>query len=297
MLTAPITAVALVIVFGSLVAALLPLAIAALAVLGCFLALTVIAHFTQVSIFSLNLTTALGLGLAIDYSLFIVSRYREELRDGTAPSTAVSRTMLTAGRTVAFSAATVTVSLAALLVFPMPYLRSFAFAGVSVVTLAGVAAVIVLPALLAVLGTRVDKGRLWRRKEKADHDGFWYRPGPAGHAAPRVPYATGVITLLVVLGIPFLRLAVSLPDDRVVPPSVAARAVNDELRANFDTRETSAAAVLAVARDGIVDRRADRHRRDPPVGDRRCLPGRRGHRLLHRRTDGCWLPTSSPPGS
>jgi len=256
-ITAPITAVALVIVFGSLVAALLPLAIAVLAVLGCFLALTVIAHFTQVSIFSLNLTTALGLGLAIDYSLFIVSRYREELRDGAPPSTAVSRTMLTAGRTVAFSAATVTVSLAALLVFPMPYLRSFAFAGVSVVALAGVAAVIVLPALLAVLGTRVDKGRLWRRKEKADHDGFWYRQAQRVMRRP-IPYATGIIALLVVLGIPFLRLAVSLPDDRVVPPSVSARAVNDELRANFDTRETSAAAVVAVTRDGsLTDEKID----------------------------------------
>lgn len=256
-ITAPITAVALVIVFGSLVAALLPLAIAVLAVLGCFLALTVIAHFTQVSIFSLNLTTALGLGLAIDYSLFIVSRYREELRDGAPSSTAVSRTMLTAGRTVAFSAATVTVSLAALLVFPMPYLRSFAFAGVSVVALAGVAAVIVLPALLAVLGTRVDKGRLWRRKEKADHDGFWYRQAQRVMRHP-IPYATGIIALLVVLGIPFLRLAVSLPDDRVVPPSVSARAVNDELRANFDTRETAAAGVVAVTRDGsLTDEKID----------------------------------------
>ncbi len=250
-LTAPITAVALVIVFGSLVAALIPLTIAVLAVLGCFLALTVIAHFTQVSIFSLNLTTALGLGLAIDYSLFIVSRYREELRDGAPPSTAVSRTMLTAGRTVAFSAATVTVSLAALLVFPMPYLRSFAFAGVSVVVLAGIAAVIVLPALLAVLGTRVDRGRLWRHKETADRDGFWYGQAQRVMRHP-VPYATGVITVLVVLGIPFLDLAVSLPDDRVVPPSVSARATNDRLRANFDTRETAAAAVHAVAPDGPV---------------------------------------------
>ncbi|MGZ8752713.1 MAG: MMPL family transporter [Acidimicrobiia bacterium] len=256
-LTAPITAVALVVVFGSLVATLLPLSIAVLAVLGCFLALTVIAQFTQVSIFSLNLTTALGLGLAIDYSLFIVSRYREELRDGAPPSTAVNRTMLTAGRTVAFSAATVAVSLAALLVFPMPYLRSFAFAGVSVVVLAGVAAVIVLPALLAVLGTRVDKGRLWRRKEKADHDGFWYGQAQRVMRHP-VPYATGVVALLVVLGIPFLDLAMSLPDDRVVPPSVTARAINDELRANFDTRETSAAGVLAVARDrSLTDEQID----------------------------------------
>ena len=132
----PITMALLVFVFGSVVAAALPLAVGALAVGGTFAALTALVSVTKVSIFSLNLTTALGLGLAIDYSLFVVNRYREELRNGLSPDAAVVRTVETAGRTVLFSAATVGVSLAALLVFPLYFLRSFAYAGVAVVAVA-----------------------------------------------------------------------------------------------------------------------------------------------------------------
>jgi RND superfamily putative drug exporter len=135
-LSLPIVLVLLVVVFGSVVAASLPLGIGALAVIGTFLVLRVLASFTQVSIFALNLTTAMGLGLAIDYSLFVVSRYREELRHGASPDEAMVRTVTTAGRTVIFSAVTVAVSLAAMLVFPLAFLRSFAYAGVAVVALA-----------------------------------------------------------------------------------------------------------------------------------------------------------------
>src|SRR5206468_12215456 len=109
------------------------------------------------------LTTAMGLGLAIDYSLFIVSRYREELAAGYAPDPAIERTVATAGRTVAFSALTVAASLCALLVFPLAFLKSFAYAGIAVAALAGLNAVVVLPALLAVLGRRVDALSLRKR--------------------------------------------------------------------------------------------------------------------------------------
>src|SRR5687767_11111429 len=166
LITAPLIGIALVLVFGTLVAAGLPLAIGVLAVVGTLLALTLIASVTEVSIFSMNLTTALGLGLAIDYSLFIVSRYREELAKGASTRVATARTLQTAGRTVAFSAATVMVSLLALLIFPQAYLRSFAYAGVAVVGLAGVAAVIVLPAILVLLGPRIEKGRLFKRRAR-----------------------------------------------------------------------------------------------------------------------------------
>src|SRR5205807_1322145 len=151
----PITLVLLVLVFGSAVAASLPLAIGAMSVVGTFFVLRIVASLTQVSIFSLNLTTGLGLGLAIDYSLFMVSRYREELGKGHSPDRAVIRSMQTAGRMVAFSALTVAVSLGALLVFPLPFLRSFAFAGVGVISTAALGAVVVLPALLAVIGPRI----------------------------------------------------------------------------------------------------------------------------------------------
>src|SRR5439155_5820148 len=135
-ITFPVVMILLILVFGSVVAAGLPLAIGGLAVVGTLLVLQVIALLTHVSIFSLNLTTALGIGLGIDYSLFIVSRYREEVRHGMAPDDAVVRTIRTAGRTVLFSALTVAISLGALLIFPLFFLRSFAYAGIAVVALA-----------------------------------------------------------------------------------------------------------------------------------------------------------------
>src|SRR5205807_5222163 len=160
--------------FRSVVASLLPPLLGGLAIVGTFFLLRVVSTFTDLSVFALNLTTGMGLGLAIDYSLFIVSRYREELGRGFEPDRAVLRAMQTAGRTVAFSALTVAVSLAALLVFPLPFLRSFAYAGVGVVATAAVGALVVLPALLAVLGRRIDRLSLFRHRPKEVEDGFWY---------------------------------------------------------------------------------------------------------------------------
>src|ERR671918_2570055 len=157
MIAFPITLILLLFVFGSLVSAALPMAIGGIAIVGSFFVLRVLTGYTDVSIFALNLVTAMGLGLGIDYSLFVVSRYREELRHGLAPHDAVVQTVKTAGRTVAFSGATVALSLLALLIFPLTFLRSFAFAGVAVVLLAALAAVLFLPALLAVLRQRGGK--------------------------------------------------------------------------------------------------------------------------------------------
>src|SRR6266704_613066 len=160
MIAVPITLVLLVVVFSSAVAGALPLAVGGFAIVGTLLVLRLLAGLTDVSVYALNLTTALGLGLAIDYSMFIVSRYREELRAGREPPDALVTTMRTAGRTVLFSAATVAVALVALLVFPLYFLRSFGYAGIAVVALAAVGALVVLPALLAVLGRRIDSLRL-----------------------------------------------------------------------------------------------------------------------------------------
>ncbi len=175
LLAFPIVLLLTVLVFGSVVAAGLPLVVGILAIVGTFLVLLVLSSLTQVSIFSLNLTTGMGLGLAIDYSLFVVSRYREELRAGRDPHNAVVRTVQTAGKTVAFSAVTVAISLSALLVFPLAFLRSFAYAGIGVSLLAGAVSVICLPALLAVLGPRVNSLRLWRRDPKPVGEGVWHR--------------------------------------------------------------------------------------------------------------------------
>ena len=172
----PATLVLLVVVFGGLLAAALPMAVAFVALIGTFLALFLVALVTDVSVFSINLTTALGLGLSIDYSLFIVNRFREELRAGRSTEAALVRTMETAGRTVAFSALTVAVSLAALLVFPLYFLRSFAYAGTAVVVLAAAGSLLTLPALLAVVGTADRRG--------AD------RPAPRRPGRPRVASGT-----------------------------------------------------------------------------------------------------------
>ncbi|MGI8810306.1 MAG: MMPL family transporter [Acidimicrobiales bacterium] len=245
MISLPIILVLLVLVFGSVVAASLPLGIGALAVIGTFLVLRILASFTQVSIFALNLTTAMGMGLAIDYSLFVVSRYREELRAGRAPADAIERTVRTAGRTVIFSSLTVAVSLAAMLVFPLAFLRSFAYAGIAVVALAAVGAVVVLPALLAVLGHRVDSWVLWHRPAKPEGTGFWHQMAVAVMRRP-FTVATAVVLFLLLLGAPFVRISFGLPDDRNLPASASSRQVQDTIRTEFTSNEASALSVVAA---------------------------------------------------
>ncbi len=257
----PIVLALMVLVFGSVVAAGLPLVVGAIAIVGTFLVLLIIASLTEVSIFALNLTTGLGLGLAIDYSLFIVSRFREELHGGRAPYDAVVRTVQTAGKTVAFSALTVAVALAALLVFPLAFLRSFAYAGIGVALVAGAVAVISLPALLAVLGLRVNSLRVFRRDPKPVGEGVWHRIATFVMRRP-VPIAIAVIALLIVLGLPFLRIQFGLPDDRVLPTRASSRQVQDDIRSRFASNEALTLEVVAsdirdpAARAEDIDRYA-----------------------------------------
>jgi putative drug exporter of the RND superfamily len=241
-LSAPITFVALIVVFGSLVAALLPLGVGIVAVLGTFLVLTLITAVTDVSVFALNIATAMGLGLGIDYSLFVVSRYREELAAGRSMEMAISRTMQTAGRTVAFSAGTVAVSLSALLLFPIPYMQSFAFAGIAVVVLAAGTAIVVLPAVLAALGPRVEKGTLFRHRDSTG-SGVWHRQAERVMRHPW-PYVVVVVSFLLVLAIPFRELRTGTVDDRVLPESASSRAALDDVRSGFSSRESAALSVV-----------------------------------------------------
>ncbi|MCF6526519.1 MMPL family transporter [Streptomyces sp. JJ36] len=237
----PITLILLILVFGSGMAALLPLAVAGISVIGSLALLTVIAEFTPVSVFATNLTTALGLGLAIDYSLFIVSRYREERRNGHENSTALRISMTTAGRTVFFSSLTVLLSLAALLVFPLYYLQSFAYAGIGVVIFALLGALFVLPALLSLMGDRIDKGDLGaklRRKKKRDaaaepsENGFWHRLATGVMRRPW-PVLTVVLLGLAVLVAPFTQASYGLPDDRAMSKDAEAAQVGDAIRNDF----------------------------------------------------------------
>ncbi|MCU1483769.1 MAG: putative rane protein [Actinomycetia bacterium] len=239
----PITLILLVLIFGGLIAASLPLVVGAVAVFGGFLTLYLLAQVTDVSIFSINLCTAMGLGLAIDYSLFIVSRFREELRHGRSVEDAVVKTVETAGRTVAFSGLTVAVSLSALLVFPLYFLRSFAYAGVAVVLVAAVASVLSLPALLAVLGHRVDKFKVLHREPPEVGTGFWHRIAIGVMKRP-IGVATAVIVVLLLLGAPFLNVAFGTPDDRSLPEDAKSREVSTQLRADFDSNESEAFGVV-----------------------------------------------------
>jgi RND superfamily putative drug exporter len=243
-ITFPIVLVLLILVFGSLIAAGLPLAVGAFAVVGTFLVLNVLTKLTNVSIFSINLTTAMGIGLGIDYSLFIVSRFREELRTGFSVDDAVVRSVQTAGRTVLFSALTVAISLAALMTFPLYFLRSFAYAGIAVVALAAAAAIVALPALLAVIGKRIDRFVLFHRKPKEMGDGFWHRLATSVMRRP-IPYAAAVIGVLLLLGAPFLAVKFGQPDDRVLPASASSRQVQDMIRKDFPSQEAGALDVVA----------------------------------------------------
>ena len=242
----PLTLVRLLLVFGGVVAAALPLGVGVIAVLGTLAVLRLLTGVTTVSTFALNLTTAMGLALAIDYSLFVVSRFREELRAGRDPRTAVMRTVQTAGRTVVFSALTVAASLAALLVFPVDFLRSFAYAGIGVVALAALGATLVLPALLGVLGGRVDTWRLFQPRVPEIHAGFWYRRARGVMRHP-LPVIITVAGLLVVLGLPFHRIQLGLSDARVLPAGAPVRAVDTALRTNFTSDEVSALTIVASA--------------------------------------------------
>ncbi|MFJ9029414.1 MMPL family transporter [Streptomyces sp. NPDC102274] len=245
----PVTLVLLVMVFGSAVAALLPLGLGIVAILGTNAVLRGITELTDVSVFAQNLTTALGLGLAVDYALFIVRRFREELAEGAEVREAVGVTLRTAGRTVLFSALTVAVSLAAMLVFPQYFLRSFAYAGIAVVLLAAAAALILLPAALMLLGHRVnalDLRVLLRRgrRKSGTRDG----PGAGGASAEpgagwgraaalvmrRAPvFALATAAGLVVLGLPFLGATFGTADYRQLPSSADSRVVQEEIRDGF----------------------------------------------------------------
>ena len=238
MLAFPILFLLSLLFFRSAVAALLPLMIGGLAIVGTFLLLRLANEFVDVSIFALNLTTGLGLGLAIDYSLFVVSRYREEIaKSGPGPK-AMRRTLNTAGRTVLFSSITVAVALASLLIFPQRFLYSMGLGGALVAVLAASIALTVLPAVLALLGRRVNAGApsfLQRRAERdatVAEEGFWYRLSRLVMRRP-IGIATLTAVILIVLGIPFYSIKFTSVDAQVLPESASARQVDNVMRAQF----------------------------------------------------------------
>ncbi len=218
--------------------------------------LRLISFGTDVSTYALNLSSALGLALAIDYTLLIISRYRDELADGSTPDVALIRTMATAGRSVLFAATTVALSMSVMVLFPMYFLKSFAYAGVATVAFVAVAAIVVTPAAIVLLGPRLDAldvRKLGRRilsrpdpVRKPVEQLFWYR-STKFVTRRAIPIGLAVVALLVMLGLPFLGVKWGMPDDRVLPTSASAHAVGDQLRHDF--AEDSATAVSVVVPD------------------------------------------------
>ncbi len=254
MIAMPVMLLLLVLVFGSFVAAGLPLIIGICSIVGTLGLLTLLTHFTPVSNFALNLTTILGLGLAIDYSLFVVTRFREERAAGLELDAAVVKAVQTAGRTVVFSAVTVALSMLAMLVFPLMSLRSIAYACLGVVAIAAIAAIVVLPALLKILGHRIDSLdlrralRLRRVSTTPLESGFWFR---SSQVVMRRPVLTGgaVLLFLLLLGAPFAQIHIGITDDRAMPTTVESRRVGDTIRNDFPAQPTAA---MDVVIDGAV---------------------------------------------
>jgi RND superfamily putative drug exporter len=251
-LSMPILLVLLVLTFGSVVAAASPLLIGGVAILGAFVVTRLLAYLTDVSVFAANIITLIGLGLSIDYSLFIVSRFREELRAGYDTRTAVVRTICTAGRTIAVSGITVTLALASLLLFPQGFLRSMGYGGMAAVMIAMIASLSLLPAGLTVLGPRINALRVplpWRRRGAPGSDrGAWARLARSVMHRPWL-YLVGVLVILAVLAAPVTRITFGGADTRVLPTTASSRVVDSRISAEFPGASTYPVSVLSTGVD------------------------------------------------
>ncbi len=235
----PVVAVLLLFVFGSAVAALMPLIVGILSIAGSLGVLSILAGLTQVNVFAQSVVTLLGLGLAIDYGLFMVSRFREELDKGTSVPEAVGTTTATAGKTVVFSAAMVAVALSGLLVFPQAFLKSVAYGAISAVGLAALLSVTVLPALFGMLGHNIDKWTVRRTKRTARRleDTVWFRvPGWAMKHAKLV--TIGVAGLLIALTLPLAGVKFGGINETYLPPSNDVRVAQDDFNDTFPAFRT-----------------------------------------------------------
>ena len=270
-LAIPISFVVLVWVFGGVLAAAVPLAVGGLAILGSLAVLRGVSSFTDVSIFALNLSAAMGLALAIDYTLLIISRYRDGLADGVSRDAALAQTMATAGRTVVFSAAIVALSMAVMVVFPMAFLKSFAYAGVATVAFAALAALFVTPAALVLLGDRlhamdirrlVDRILNWQEpvaRTVEQHALYRWTKTVMRHA---IPAGLAVVALLLLLGAPFLGVKWGFPDDRVLPTTASAHQVGDEMRTQFPDDSATAVTIVVPDATGPTQAEFDRYATD-----------------------------------
>ncbi|MGH3362155.1 MAG: MMPL family transporter [Nocardioides sp.] len=252
LISMPVVILLALLIFGSAVAALMPALVGAVAVIGSLAVVRLLTGVTEVSIFSVNVITLLGMGLAIDYALFVISRYREELArlpldDPDAPAEAIRTTMATAGRTVLFSGLTVAAAMSSLLVFPQAFLKSMGYGGIAAVVIAMVAALTVLPATLRLLGRRIDAGRMpWRRHRPVsvgDDHGRWAR---LARGVMRRPVAIIVLVTaaLLLVASPFLNAKWGSVDYRVLPADAPAHVAADKLNEEFGREQSTASLLL-----------------------------------------------------
>ncbi|MEE2039301.1 MMPL family transporter [Nocardiopsis sp. CT-R113] len=256
MLSLPVLVVVMVLIFRSPVAALLPLAVGTVTALGSFVVLRVLTYSVDIAGSVINVITILGLGLAIDYALFMVSRFREELAAGSDVEEAVRRTTATAGRTVAFSGLALAICFTGLILFPARFLSSMGYAGVAVVAFAVLSSVTLLPPLLSLVGRRVDKWRIpWPRERNRGTQDRWYR---VAHAVMRRPAAVTllIVALLLGLGAPFLTANWARPGDWVLPADADARVVTTALAERFGA-DPSRIMTVAVTLPGPADTAGD----------------------------------------
>ena len=294
----PLSFAVLVWVLGGMVAAALPIVLGALAIVCTMSVLRLITFATDVSTYALDLSIAMGLALAIDYNLLIISRYREELARADHPEQALLRTMATAGRTVVFSATTVGLSMAVMAVFPMYFLKSSAYTIVATAVVVAVAAVVVTPAAIVLLGPRLDALdahkliRRWRpagqarldHAHKPVHEQFWYRSTRLvlRHA---IPIGMGVVALMLLLGVPFLGVKWGFPDERVLPTVVVGTPSGRHGGQRFRQRAGHRGHRRHSRRRWHQTRRPAALRRGAVPGARR-LVGQRARRDLRRRLGG-----------
>lgn len=250
LVTLPLLLFLLVLIFGGLVAGLIPLAVGGLAILGSLTVLRLLTQVTEVSVFAINVATLLGLGLAIDYGLFMVSRFREELNKGRAIADAVRRTVDTAGRTVAFSGVTVGIAFAGLLFFPQPILKSIGWGGIAVVVFDLIAALVFLPALMSVVGHRIDRFRLPLPRRTVtgivdENAGAWARLARTVMRGPAVSLMA-VACVLVAFGAGLTATNLGSTDQRYLPVDAPARIGTEALGEDFPAGEVGRLHVAVV---------------------------------------------------
>jgi len=242
----PLTFLLLIFVFGAMAASAMPLVVGITAILGTFLVMYLLTLFTDVSIFALNLTTGLGLGLGIDYALLIVNRFREELAKGLDNESAIVNTLRSAGKTVFYSGLTVVLTLISLTFFPQNFLKSMGYAGAAVVALAVLGALIPLPAILTIIGKKVNKGTVRKSGIVQKEDGRWAQVSRFVMRRP-ISVVMGSVAILVLLTAPIANIKFSQVDSGVLPRTDRAYIASQFIADEFPGQESNPVEIIFPA--------------------------------------------------